>query len=561
MSPTAPPTAGHSPEIFREIARLDMEERSRQEALLASLQEAVLVFDADGDLVDVNDAAAVLHGFDSREQMVQRYEDASIYKRSTQGGELPASRWPTALARAGRVFKHSECEVWVPETGARFVGSYSGSPVVDENGNVVAAVVTIHDVTLLHERVRLEDALDRIGVIIQSSLELNDIPTQVLSQACSVLQMDASYIALRSDGRWRIAHLTGVAESHLGTGFSDSELPAAVTAEKTRQIVRHSNGGCTGLTDDGSPVPCSEIVAPLFVGELSFGVLAFVHAGSYSPSEVQIEFIKRLSANLSLALNNARIFEAERRVAHTLQEALLQVPERIDGIDFALHYESATDVARVGGDFYDVFCIGETHVCAVVGDVAGKGLEAAVLTSLVKNTIRAYCVTPVNPASVMRRANELLLAHTDYDSFVTVFLGILDLRDGHMTYCNAGHTTGLLVRSAGDAARLEANSPLAGAFDGVQFHSSEVQMGVGETLVLYTDGLTEAGSRDELFGEDRLCALAQDSCAGAPGECVASVMSAVADFAGGTLQDDAAMMALKRLEVVGGGNGCQATLF
>jgi PAS domain S-box-containing protein len=557
-----PPPDSNSAETLRQIVELTIEEHSRLEALLASLQEAVLIFDGDGDLVDVNDAAFRLYGYGSREEMVCTYEDSLIHKRSPDGRNLSAEESPSALARAGCVFQNQECETWIADTNTRFVGSYSGSPVVDESGNTVAAVVTVHNVTSHHERMRLDAALDRIGLVTQSSLDSGQILSDMIAQMCAVLETDAGFVALRSDGHWIISFAEGVEESFLNTQLTDRELPLAVTAERSRRVVHGKHGSAKGSVSFGDPEAAyTEMCVPLIVGDTFFGVIALLYPIQNPLSEAQLDFMKRLAANVSLALNNARLYQAERRVANTLQEALLQVPERIEGVEFAVRYESATDIARVGGDFYDIFCVGSSHVCLVMGDVAGKGLEAAVLTSLVKNTIRAYCSAPVNPAAVLERANDILLAHTETHTFVTVILGLLDLRDGHLVYSNAGHTAGLLLRKNGTLAYLGTNSPLAGAFESVRFTSSEAHMAVGDSLLLYTDGLTEARSGREMFGEERLLRAVAQRCGEAPCGCVDRVLGDVSNFAGGHLQDDVALLAVKRLEFQNGQNGCQETLF
>lgn len=552
----------HAAENLKRVIDLTVEERNRLEAVLGSLQEAVLIFDSQGDLIDANEAAVSLHGYSNKETMVCHYGDAMIEKSALDGAPLTADKRPIARIRRGEVFRDQELEVHVPETGARFIGSYGGSPVLDGDGRATASVVTIHDVTELRERMRLGEALDEIGLVIQSSLELDDILPSVVVMAAAALGADSAGVTLREDGHWLVPYATGVPERHIGGRFSDKDFPLAVEAEKTRQLAywrqQSDYPEMAGAEPHGAN---GNVNAPLFVGETFLGTIAFHHDEPYRFQEHELDFVRRLAANISLALHNAKLYQGERRVAHTLQEALLRVPDSIDGVDFGARYESATEVALVGGDFYDIFRIGGTHVGILMGDIAGKGLDAAVLTSLVKNTVRAFCSSPSNPSDVLARTNEILFVNTEPETFVTVFLALLDLRDGHLVYCNAGHTVGLLVRSGGHVAQLAPNCPLVGAFREAEFHSSETHLGLCDRLVLYTDGITEARAESGMFGEERLVGLVTQCGEQSPQYCADYVLAEVAAFAGGRLQDDAALMALRRIELPDGASGCQEMLF
>jgi sigma-B regulation protein RsbU (phosphoserine phosphatase) len=145
-------------------------------------------------------------------------------------------------------------------------------------------------------------------------------------------------------------------------------------------------------------------------------------------------------------------------------------------------------------------------------------------------------------------ASHILLTDSPPEIFATLFFGILDLRDGMLRYCNAGHTTGCIRRLDGSVARLPANSPLAGAVPVDTWEQSEERMGPDDLLLLYTDGLTEARRNGEFFGEQRLLDLLAKGAQATPGELVGDVMDDVMAFTGRRLRDDLAIVSLKRVE-------------
>jgi serine phosphatase RsbU (regulator of sigma subunit) len=213
--------------------------------------------------------------------------------------------------------------------------------------------------------------------------------------------------------------------------------------------------------------------------------------------------------------------------------------------------------ARVGGDFYDLFNLDDTTVGMIIGDVSGKGIDAAVLTSLVKNTIRAHAQdVEGSPAAAMQLTNEMVERYSQPGSFVTVFFGLLDRRDGHLVYCNAGHTPVLAMKCDGGVVELTSNSPLVGAFPDLEYCDSELRLQPGEMLVMYTDGVTEARRGTELYGENRLVRLLADPAARDPQATVDGLLGDLLRFTDGGLSDDLAVLALKLLRFSA---ACEAT--
>ena len=213
-------------------------------------------------------------------------------------------------------------------------------------------------------------------------------------------------------------------------------------------------------------------------------------------------FAAELAYRCALAIDNARLFEREHRVADTLQRAMLPASApKVPGLSFSTAYSPAAAESEVGGDWYDAFALGDGRVAVSIGDVTGHGLLAAVVMGSVRQSIHAAALGDSDPAVVLERANRMLLQH-DRATIVTAIFGIIDPAAGTFTYATAGHPPPLLADSGGVHALDCAGLPLGlrGPEDTAVF---TVDLERGALLVLYTDGLIEF-SRDLLGGERAL---------------------------------------------------------
>lgn len=202
--------------------------------------------------------------------------------------------------------------------------------------------------------------------------------------------------------------------------------------------------------------------------------------------------------------------EAERRAAQELEIAT-QVqarlfPQRrpvVPGLDYA---GVCIQARSVGGDYYDFLDLGTGRVALVVGDIAGKGIAAALLMANLQANLRSQCVNAVeHPGRVLNLVNRLLYENTDAHAYATLFLAEFDHRDGSLRYASCGHLPALLLREYGSIERLEPTCTVIGMFDGWQCKLAETRIEPGDVLALYTDGLTESpNSGGDEFGEDRL---------------------------------------------------------
>jgi serine phosphatase RsbU (regulator of sigma subunit) len=267
-------------------------------------------------------------------------------------------------------------------------------------------------------------------------------------------------------------------------------------------------------------------------------------AGGPSDVEVMTAAIQAMAANLDEQVAAVeRVRDQHKSVADKLQSAL-QVPVGFfPEIDVAVVYHSASEVAELGGDFYDVFRTGKGGIGVLIGDVSGRGLDAAAQAVLIRANLRALMYSTDSPAAALTNANRLLL-DSGTAGFVTAFLGMLDPASGDLVYSTAGHPPPLLL-SDGKAAFSDAGSPVLGVFDAARFHDAHVHLTAGDTLLLYTDGLTEAKKDFTLFGEERLLAEAEALSGMPPTDLTRSLYALVEGHAGGTLADDVALLALR----------------
>jgi len=225
---------------------------------------------------------------------------------------------------------------------------------------------------------------------------------------------------------------------------------------------------------------------------------------------------------------------------------MLRTPEQVPGIAFAHRYQAASDVSRVGGDFYDLFALDDGRIALVLGDVSGKGLEAAGMTAQVKGAIRVLAELDPLPSFVLQRANELLTKDLPASDFATVSYALLDPVDGRVIHGSAGHPDPVICGSDHCALHELPRNPPLGAALWSDYTFTEYTLLPGQSLLLYTDGITEARAGRELFGEQRVSEVLAALGAADPEALVHGLLEAARRFAGGELRDDVAILAVRR---------------
>ena len=221
-------------------------------------------------------------------------------------------------------------------------------------------------------------------------------------------------------------------------------------------------------------------------------------------------------------------------------------PEYNDKVDIFASMEAAKDI---GGDFYDFFRIDDDHIALVIADVCGKGIPAALFMAVSRTIIRSKGMTGCSASTCLEESNHMLAAYSVDNMFVTVFYAIYNLKTGLVCYSNAGHNAPHLLRRDGTVSELPlSKNTIVGAFDGLEFQQDQLQLEQGDTLVMFTDGVTEATDAEfKEFGTERLDSILRQNADASCQQIVEAVRAGIKDFVGEAEQsDDITMLVVKR---------------
>jgi PAS domain S-box-containing protein len=303
--------------------------------------------------------------------------------------------------------------------------------------------------------------------------------------------------------------------------------------------------------------PRSLICVPLLARGKTIGAVTLV---SSKPDrrygEEDLMLAEDLAYRCAQAAENSRLYRDHSEIARVLQTSLLppHLPE-IPGVEVGAEYLPVGEANVVGGDFYDLInTVEDGWVCAI-GDVRGKGVEAAAVTALARYTIRAVTMKDDRPSEVLAALNEAMLRQLPEDRFCTAACIRLEPHDGSvgvgLDVARAGHPAPLLLRPGGPVEEVGCSGRVLGVFDNAELRDTSLRLMPGETLVLYTDGVTEARSPDgDFFGEDRLRRLL-GSCSGYDAATLAArIKDVILDFQEGSPRDDLAVLVLRARDQV-----------
>ncbi len=290
----------------------------------------------------------------------------------------------------------------------------------------------------------------------------------------------------------------------------------------------------------------SLVSVPLLRGDDVLGALTFAARRPGALGETELALARDLATRAAVAIENARLHERTGHLLTTLQRSLLPPAlPAIPGAELAACYRPG--VGDIGGDFYDVFALRGDTWGVVLGDVSGRGTEAAALTALARHAVRGAAMAVRRPAQVLAVLNQALVEEPELDRFCTaVFARLKPDRDGlQLTLARAGHPFPLLVRADGAVVALHPPGDLLGVRSEAELVDDIVGLDPGDVLVLYTDGLTECRGPRGRFGSERLRRLLARHAGARATEVVAALEAAIADHAGGPVGDDVAILAVR----------------
>lgn len=406
-------------------------------------------------------------------------------------------------------------------------------------------------------RRRHEEVASRIAQTLRYATEPDIILARVLQIIGSAVEADrCCYFHVEpTDGSiW-------IADDYHRDELSD------LRAEDRRQLLNAAVGelvsaGTTLVVDDVTLGPWSNetiqawsklgikslVSTPIFEQDSLNGLLVVAMAAverAWKADDVRL--IEAATSQTRLTLEAARARARDHAVAEALQQALQPKPRaNRNQIDVDYYYQPALDEASVGGDFYDVYELDETRHALVIGDVSGKGIAAAAQIASVRNMLRYVLAHERNLAVGITRLNDTLARSNELVGFATLFVGIYDRRQGALLYCSCGHEPAIIRRSDDTVALLGATGPPVGAIDDADYEMGSAVLNPGDTLLLYTDGISEAGpNRRSLLGVEGIVEIVRRvSPAASPSELINRLIADVKEYSRGILRDDVCVVAI-----------------
>ncbi|MHB0977016.1 MAG: GAF domain-containing protein [Candidatus Aquicultorales bacterium] len=419
------------------------------------------------------------------------------------------------------------------------------------------AAVAIENVRLFEsEKRRAEEtsALMHLTSDLLSILDVKEFLHHVVEQAVSLVDAERGFAAVVSGNVLDMRELYSIEDGwhrvrRVWTPGKD--IPGYVYETGEMVVVDDAQG--SPLTDKENVLRFgirNLIAAPVVTrrGDYIAVVVVANKRSSYSFSARDTELLRALVGQTSIGIENARLYEEQKHIAQTLQNSLLpaELPA-IANTEVGVYYTSATSAALAGGDFYDIIKLPDGRIGFLIGDVSGKGVEAATTSALARFLVNVLAHDNPDPATLLTRANDILYRHTKAEEFVTVFFGAFDPTTGRLIYSNAGHPPPFTCGTIGCLALDGHKEMVSGAFRGAKYTNEEVNFDPGDGLVLYTDGLTEARRGSEFFGDRRLQKIIAEHGDLAAQELANTLFTSVKRFAGGKLSDDVAIVVIKRL--------------
>ncbi|HEV3391053.1 MAG TPA: SpoIIE family protein phosphatase [Solirubrobacteraceae bacterium] len=538
----------------------------RLEATLTNLAEAVLVRESGGQIVFANSAAARLLNLDSAravieatpQQLMDLYEVFDEDGRRLELADLPSSRAGRGEEAAPLLVRNI-----IRATGDERWLLHKATPVFDPDGSVSLIVSVIEDLTEVKRAELAQRVLAEAGQELSSSLDYErtlqrvaELAVPRLADWCAVAMREGDLLPLVALAHVDIGKVARVRDFearhpvHLGDPARAAEVvrsgEALLIPEITGEVVA---GG--PLSEEALGLARelglrSVIVVPLALADQPpIGALTLATAESGRRlEETDLALASELGRRAAIAVENARLYGELSEIATTLQRSLLppDLPA-MPGFRMASLYRAAGEQNEVGGDFYDVFEVPGGWM-VVVGDVAGRGAEAAALTSLSRYTFRTAGKLLGDPIAALEQLNTALRESPSL-SLVSVCCVRLRTGDGdaYADLVLAGHPPAYHVRR-GSSRPVGVFAPFLGAYEHGGWEATTIKLDPGDQLILYTDGVIDTVGVEERFGEERLARTLSGATGAA--DAVRRIEHALVEFAHGSQVDDTAVIAVER---------------
>jgi PAS domain S-box-containing protein len=555
---------------LEQLARVDATQaRDQLEAILRGIADAVTAQAPDGRLLFANEAAVELLGYESSDALMAapRTEIMSRFELLDESGRpFPMDQLPGRRALAEGEFSEVVVRFRVRATGEERWSAVKATPIADRAGTVAMAINVIEDITS-HKRAELAQRfLSDSSAVLGSSLDTAQVLQHVASLAvpevadwCAVdLVVDGRIdrLALAHQDQAMVAMAEELSSRYPPDPRGQTGVPAVLRSGSSELYPEIPDELLRSATQDQEQYRLiqqigmrSAMIVPLVTRGQSVGALTFVSGPSGRRFDQQdLTLAEELARRCATAIDNARLFTERAYIARTLQQSLLpaELPE-IPGIEAAARFRPIGEGNEVGGDFYDLFESGNHGWTVVMGDVCGKGPDAAAVTALARYTLRAAAMRERLPSRSLRLLNEALLRQRDDRLFCTVAYAYLEAHDGgvRVGVSSGGHPLPMLLHSDGTVEAVGAPGTLLGVLPDPNLEDRSLTLSPGDALVFYTDGVVEGRSAEVPFDEDKLRELLA-SCAGAGADAIAARVEDAAFAAQeGNPRDDIAVLVLR----------------
>lgn len=426
----------------------------------------------------------------------------------------------------------------------------------------------------------LQDSVDRLSSVvlvtdaIAPSLTLNETLTALAKTTATLLDVDLCTIFL-SDGSGRLSsrgtsagagspweNLTLPAhQSETGKAFHGRRTVLCTEAHKSRYATTRQAAQDFGFR--------SIMSTPLVAQGETIGAISVYTTEPRRFTPREIDLLESISHHAAFIVRNASLYTKEYSIAESLQRSLMsEIPGELNGLRFAGRYIPVPDEASVGGDFYEVSPLPNGKVGVVIADVSGKGLAAAMHLAASKFTMKSFAfMHPDDPAAVLRDLNDAINYYFDLSFFVTMFYCVIDPQNETLVYASAGHLPGIVISSSGRLhSDLASTGTPIGSGQACCYTNRTFDFGPGDTLLLYTDGVTDLIKNGAPLDIEGLHSLVFEAGRSSASELVDYVCKELDGDADSHRKDDIALLAVKfegialSQEVVGGTHGHEIRL-
>ncbi|MDX6697346.1 MAG: hypothetical protein QOE65_743 [Solirubrobacteraceae bacterium] len=494
--------------------------RDQLRVILEGVADGVTAQDRNGRLVFANQAAVRAVGLPSAKDMIAA-RPGEVVERfeilDEAGRPLPAERLPSRRALRGE--RPEPTVLRYRSRGGREErwSVVKSTPIRDEAGEVSMAISIMEDVTDRMRAQRAEHFLSQSSKTLAGSLDyattlrhVSELAVQEIADWCGVDVVDdrgnLDRVALAAADPARLSLADELRERYPPDPAADTGLYSVLRTGKSELYPEIPDEMLRGSARDERHFEllrdlglASVMIVPMVARGRTLGVVSLVAsdpARRYDAAD--LELAEELGRRAATAVENARLYSERSYIARALQDSLLPpaLPE-IEGVEAAARFRAAGEGNEVGGDFYDLFDTGAPDRWAVVmGDVCGKGADAAAVTALARYTLRAAAMRDVTPSRVLRSLNDAMVRQRDDDQFCTVAFGRLE-RNGagaRFTVSCGGHPMPMVLRTDGGVDTVGRPGTLLGVTPDPHLEDDSVTLAPGDALVLYTDGVTDAGA-------------------------------------------------------------------